>query len=140
MFYSLCVCVCTWPPVREVCPKYELVVFQPWTVTPLHLVSIAVVKLKLYLPPHLFLPFVSIFLLSPPSYLPPICSRSLLRSSIICTPSEPPLLTWSAAHLDVAHTCYPTASDSYICILRRMPQYTVVLVTALPPPLLPSAL
>ena len=24
----------SWPPVRVVCPNYEVVMFQPWTVTP----------------------------------------------------------------------------------------------------------
>ena len=24
----------SWPPVREVCPKYEVVIFQPWTGNP----------------------------------------------------------------------------------------------------------
>ena len=38
----LCVCVreFTWPPVRAVCPNYEVVVFQPLTVTPPHLGSV----------------------------------------------------------------------------------------------------
>ena len=25
--------MCYWPPVREVCPNYEAVMFQPWTLT-----------------------------------------------------------------------------------------------------------
>ena len=25
--------VCCWPPSRPVCPNYEVVEFQPWTVT-----------------------------------------------------------------------------------------------------------
>ena len=28
------VCVCYWPPVRGVCPNYEVVQFEPWTVNP----------------------------------------------------------------------------------------------------------
>ena len=30
----------TWPPVRGVCPNYEVVMFQPRTVTPPYLVSV----------------------------------------------------------------------------------------------------
>ena len=30
-----------WPPVLEVCPNYEVVVYQPWTGTPLDLGSVA---------------------------------------------------------------------------------------------------
>ena len=69
----LCVCVreFTWPPVRAVCPNYEVVVFQPLTVTPPHLGSVAIVTVKLPLPPHLFLPLVCIFILPLTSYCPP---------------------------------------------------------------------
>ena len=46
------------PPVREVCLNYEVVVFQPCTLTPLHLVYR---HLKLHfnvsLPPHFFFYF-----------------------------------------------------------------------------------
>ena len=29
----MCVCVCYWPPVREVCPNYEVAMFQPSKLT-----------------------------------------------------------------------------------------------------------
>ena len=35
--------LCNWPPVREVCPNYELVVFQPQTMTPPHLGSVVII-------------------------------------------------------------------------------------------------
>ena len=48
---------CNRPPVREVCLNYEVVIFQPRTVTPPHLGSVAYrYTFKLGLPPHLFLP------------------------------------------------------------------------------------
>ena len=34
IYVCVCVCVCYWPPVRGVCPNYEVLDFQPWTVTP----------------------------------------------------------------------------------------------------------
>ena len=52
------VCMCTWPTVRGICTICEVVVFQPWTVTPPHLGSVAIVTLKLSLPPHMILPFL----------------------------------------------------------------------------------
>ena len=30
---SLYLCVCYWPPIREVCSNNEVVMFQPWTLT-----------------------------------------------------------------------------------------------------------
>ena len=36
-------CVCNWPPFSEVCPNYEVVMFQPWTVTPPCLGYVAIV-------------------------------------------------------------------------------------------------
>ena len=46
--------VCTCPPVREVCPNHEVVVFQPQTATPPHIVSTTIVTFKLAHPPQLF--------------------------------------------------------------------------------------
>ena len=54
----VCVCVCNRLPVQQVCTNYEVVVFQPRTVTPPYLGSFAYCyTFKLGLPPHLFLPF-----------------------------------------------------------------------------------
>ena len=103
--------------MREVCPNYEVVVLQPQTVTPTHLGSVATITIKLDLTPHLFLPFVWIFPLNPPYYCQPIRSRSLSKSSLICTCSPPPLLARSAAHLDVARTRHPTYSAA--CLYAR---------------------
>ena len=51
------------PPVREMYPNYEVVVFQPWTVTPPHLGYVAYCyNFKLGPPQHLFLlPFSGLF-------------------------------------------------------------------------------
>ena len=93
------VCMCTWPPVRELCPNNEVVVFQPWTVTPPHLGSAAIVALKLSLPPHLFLPFFWIFILPPPSYSPP---------PAVPVHSQSPLYFAHATHIFSHHEASPT--------------------------------
>ena len=36
----VCVCVCYWPLVHEVFPNYEVVMFQPWTLTTPYLGSV----------------------------------------------------------------------------------------------------
>ena len=60
--WCVCVCVCNRPPICEVCMNCEVVVFQPWTVTPPHLGSVAYpYTFKLGLPPHLLLPFSGSF-------------------------------------------------------------------------------
>ena len=83
---------CNRPPVREVCPNYEVVVFQPQIVTPLHLRSVAYhCTFKLGLPPHLFLLFSeSFFSLLLPTTSPsiaihwwsPLCFHPLPTSSL----------------------------------------------------------
>ena len=52
------VCICYWPPVREVCQNYEVVIFQTRKFTTLDLVSVAYFFIAYSLnPPHpLFLP------------------------------------------------------------------------------------
>ena len=45
-----------WPPVREVCTNYEVVVFQPRTLNPPHLGYLCLtLQFNIALPPHLFL-------------------------------------------------------------------------------------
>ena len=39
--YILLMLLFSWPPVHEVCPNYEVVMFQPQTGTPLDLGSVA---------------------------------------------------------------------------------------------------
>ena len=36
-------CVCNRPPVRELCPNYDVMVFEPCTVTLPHLGSVAII-------------------------------------------------------------------------------------------------
>ena len=43
--------LCNWPQVCEVCLNYEVVVFQPRTVTPPHLGSVANVTNFIFIPP-----------------------------------------------------------------------------------------
>ena len=49
----VCLCVCYWPPFREVCPNYEVVKFQPpFLITP-DLGSVAYCNVAyLLVPPH----------------------------------------------------------------------------------------
>ena len=131
--------MCTWPPVSEVCPNYEVVGLQHWTMNPPHLGSVNIFKLKLALLPHLFLTFVWIFILTPPSYSPPICIRSLYSYSLICTCYPPPLPAQSAAHLDISCTCHLSASAACLCAPVRMTASAVFHMTMRPPPFPPSA-
>ena len=102
---------CNWSPVREVCPNYVVVVFQPWTVTPPHRGFVAYrYTLDIGLPTHLFLLFsISFFSLLLPTASPSIvfpCQVYLL----IFTRFRTTLLVQSATHLDVVCTCHPPAS------------------------------
>ena len=92
----MCVWVCTWPQGCEMSLNDEVVVFQPQTVTPPHLGSVAIITIKLSLPPHLFLPFFWIFLLSPPYYLPPPSISVHRRSPLLFAPALH-LILWSEA-------------------------------------------
>ena len=78
----VCVCVCNRPTEREVCTYYEVMVFQPRTVIPPHLASVAYrYTFKLSLPTHLFiLPFYGLFF-PHLSYRLPIRSCSLSNTS-----------------------------------------------------------
>ena len=49
MYYCCC---WYWPPVREVCPNYEVAEFQPWTSTTLDLGSVANCYIHLLKPPR----------------------------------------------------------------------------------------
>ena len=74
-----CVCVCVYnrPPLCEIYPNYEVVVFQPQTVTPTPLGYVAHgYTFKLDLPPHLFLLFYgSFFYLPIPTASPSVVVR-----------------------------------------------------------------
>ena len=67
---TICWCVCTWQQFHGLWFNYEVMVFQPRTVTPLHLGYIAIVTLQLAFLPHLFLLFVIIVILPAHSYRP----------------------------------------------------------------------
>ena len=98
----------TFPTVREACTNYEVVVFQPQTVIPPQLGSVATVTLKLSFLPYLFLPFVWIFLLPPPSYRLPFRIRSPPNSSLIWTRScLSPGICWILGVLPVAGLSTP---------------------------------
>ena len=62
------------PPVRAVCPNYEVVVFQPWTGTALDLGSVANYAFYSNPPDPPVSTFFSGYFLSPLSYRPPTSS------------------------------------------------------------------
>ena len=55
----VCVCVCYWPPVREIFPNHEVMIFQPRTLTTPDLGSVAYCYIAYLLNPShpLFLPY-----------------------------------------------------------------------------------
>ena len=104
--------LCFWPPVRDLCPNYEVVIFQPRTVTPPHIGSrLLFLHSNLALPYHLFLLLPLDFSFPPLFYRLPIHSRSFLKLSRI-TRSPPPLMVQSAAHLGAARTCHPPPAST----------------------------
>ena len=107
---------------------YEVVVFQPRTVTPPHLGSVAIVTTIIYGPPAP--PDSTVFLDGsfPSSILPPPPSAAVhCRSPLyVCTHSPPPLPARSAAHLNVARTRQPPpliSSPRATCL--RLPPFPV---------------
>ena len=126
-------CVCTWSTVRLVCPKYEVVMLQPPTVTPPYIGSSSIVTLKPALQAHLFLKFVCIFLLPHLYYPPPPPLQThrplLLKYALIITRSQPPLPAQIAAHLDSTRTCHPSASAARLCAQLYVPVSAAVPVT-----------
>ena len=109
-------------------PNYEVVIFQPWTVTLPHLGYIAYrYTFKLGLPSHLFLLSFSGSFFSPLSYRLPIRSYSLSKPSHYSP--APHLLTWCKAPptwtLPVSSTCQPPpivpTPAPCACVCRRFP-------------------
>ena len=91
----------SWTPVREVCPNYEVVMFQPWTETPLDLVSVDNCYIAILL--NSCLPSLAA------TRFPPGGGYPLTpRSSLPFPPSR--LHTWSFYHLSV------------ICLQPRIPR------------------
>ena len=109
---------------------------QTRTVTPLHLGSVAIVTLKLALLPHLFLPFVWIFIFPPPYYLPLPYSSVHHWSPLLFAPA-PHLLsrrkappTWT---LSAPASRHPPASAARLFTPRRVNVSAAVTVNVLPP-------
>ena len=106
------VCVCNRPPVCEVCFNYEVVVFQPRKVTPLHLGSIAIVYR-----------FSGLLF----SFLHPTVPQSeavrLCSPIYICTRSPTSLLAQRSSHLGISRTRHPPASTARLCAPHRVSAY-----------------
>ena len=92
----VCVCVCYRPPVREVCPNHEVVMFQPRTVTTpkprlflLLLYSLLMNLTRPLLMPSDFLPGRNTTPTPPPH--PP--TSTLSPHGIICPPERHPYLS-----------------------------------------------
>ena len=112
--------LCFRSPVREVFLKYEVLVFQPCTVTPPHLGYLCLtLHFNIALLPLPFLFSFPDLLSSPLSYLLPILSCSLSNISRFIR-SPPPLPVQSASHLDVARTRHPPDSAACPCAPHHM--------------------
>ena len=80
----ICCCCCYWPTFREVCPNYEVVVFQPRTLTTPDLSSVAYCYVAHLLnPPHTLLLQSDV---PPPQTLPSV----LVTYRSIQPPGRPP--------------------------------------------------
>ena len=138
--------MCNWPPVHEVCPNFEVVVFQPRIVTPPHLGTVAIVTKFISSPPappdstiFLYISFPSSILTPPPSisrsssypshflYLLPASSPGTKR----CPPGRHP-------HPPTA-TRHPSASTTRLYAPRFVPASSAVSRDCSLPPLFPSA-
>ena len=122
------VCVCNRLSVREACMNYDVVVFQPRTLTPLYLGSISYhYTFKIGLPPHLFLPFsVSFFyllLITSSPYLAihhqsPLFFHLLPTSSLgaeRCLPER-------FLHPQTTSLCHLSLHPApHVCVYRRFP-------------------
>ena len=92
-YVCVCVCVCVWnwPPTREVCLNYEVVLLQHQTVNHLHLGFITYCyNFKLGLLPHLFLTFYgSFFTLLIPTASPSVAIHWLIhgKTAVVYIPS-----------------------------------------------------
>ena len=93
----MCVCVCNRPPVSEVCPNYEVVMFQPLTVTPPHLVSIAIVTYFISSPPAPPDYIVFLYCSFPYSILLPPHQQPFIVGSLYLFSPAPHPLSWSEA-------------------------------------------
>ena len=116
-------CACNRPPVREACHNYEVVVFQPQTVTPPHLGSVSI-SYNIYIyssQPTLFYHFSgSSFSFIHPTAPPSSAVHCQIPLSF-CIRSPPSLPAQSAAHLDFSLTPHPPASAACLCALCHMP-------------------
>ena len=132
-----------WPPVREVCLNYEVVFFQPWTVNPTHLGSVAYrYTFNVGLLPHLFPLFSGsfFFLLLPPAspclaihHQRPLFFRPLPTSSpgVKCCPHghrlyPPPATDQPPPLFPAPHDCDAAVSmmvRSPLCSPRPVPRF-----------------
>ena len=126
--------------MREVCPKIDVVVFQPWTLTLTHLGSC---HLCLTLLIYSFYPNFSLYpfwIICLPLFTTASPSAAVHHHSpLVYTRLPPPLPVRSAAHLDVAYTLHQTDSVSHPCAPRGVPAPAVVSRVGLIPLLPPSA-
>ena len=81
----------TLPPVREVCPNHELVMFQPWTENSLYVGSFDILTLFIVSPspPDSTIFWIFVFLPQAYSCLPPSVTIQR-RSTLYLSPASPP--------------------------------------------------
>ena len=122
------------PPVREVCPNYEGVVYQPHTLTTTHIGSRRLtLNSNLSLLPNLFPLYFLDCSFPPLLHCLPIRRHSYPKPSRF-THSPPLLQVQSSAYLGVSLTRHLSAPAARPCTLLRVPASTIVsLAGALPP-------
>ena len=114
------------PPVCDVFPNYEVVLFQPQTLNPPHLGSCRLtLHFNLALPPHRFLLSFLDHSFLPCYYRLPIRSRSSSKTSRF-TRFRSPLQVWSASHIGISLTRHPPASAARPCAPRCVPASSAV--------------
>ena len=121
----MCLCVIL-PPVRLVCPNYEVVVLQPQTGTTPYLGLVAIITpFIISLPPHLLQPFfwITLFL---SSILPPHPLVEKFLSPLYVSPSthllswRKTLSTWTQSTA-ATHQTLPLDSDPRATCLSLLP-------------------
>ena len=146
MLSKISSCVCFRPPARGVCPKYEVVEFQPRTVTPPEpMLCCLLLRTFLLDPPRPLLPLPDVLLgRSAPSF-PDTPSTYVYLHRIIRLPGHhmsPPQHTNASCLTPTMHSASPLFYDVRACPLQPSlyPATSAGFLYAVTPLLLPKLL